>query len=182
MDTIYKGRVFSVEVGRKRFPNGQDHEVAIVRHPPSVVLIPIQDDGQVILIRQYRPSVDRELWEVPAGSLDPGEKAEAAAARECEEEIGLVPHTIERLQSLFPTPGFCDEELIFFRVSDLRAPAPDSTHRPDEDEDIVMQPFAVAEARAMVEGGAIVDLKTAYALTLLGPVGPPARSTGAPLA
>jgi ADP-ribose pyrophosphatase len=167
MDVVYKGRVFSVEVGRKRFPDGKEHEVAIVRHPPSVVMLPVQDDGRVVLIRQYRVSVDRRLWEVPAGTLNPGENAEAAAVRECEEEIGLVPHRVERLQALFPTPGFCDEELIFFRVSDLRAPAADSTHRPDEDEDIHAEPFTIAEARAMVARGEIIDLKTAYVLTLI---------------
>jgi ADP-ribose pyrophosphatase len=167
MTVVYKGRVFSVEVDRKRFPNGQEHEVAIVRHPPSVVLIPVQDDGRIVLIRQYRPSIDRQLWEVPAGSLDPGEQAEAAAARECEEEIGLAPQKVERLHALLSTPGFCDEEMIFFRVSGLGPPAPDSRHKPDEDEDIDAQPFTLAEARTMVARGEIVDLKTAYALTLL---------------
>jgi ADP-ribose pyrophosphatase len=167
MPIVFTGRVFSVEVGRMRFPNGQEHEVTVVRHPPSVVLIPIRDDGQVILIRQYRPSVARDLWEAPAGSLKPGETAEDAAVRECEEEIGLVPRTIERIRGLFPAPGFCDEELIFFRVSDLVAPAPDSTRKPDEDEDIHPQPFSVADAKAMVAKGQIVDLKTAYALTLI---------------
>ena len=63
------------------------------------------------------------MWELPAGSLNPGESAEAAAARECEEEIALRPERIERLGGFYPTPGFCDEELIFFRVSDLRAAA-----------------------------------------------------------
>lgn len=167
MPTVYKGRVFSVEVERKRFPNGREHEVAIVRHPPSVVLIPMQDDGRVILVRQYRASIDRELWELPAGSLDAAERAEDAAARECEEEIGLVPSAIERIRGLYPTPGFCDEELIFFRVSNFRPPAADSPHKPDEDEDIQARPFTVAAARAMVERGEIVDLKTAYGLTLI---------------
>ena len=167
MEVVYKGRKFSVEVGRKRFPNGQEREVAIIRHPVSVVMLPIQADGRVILIKQYRVSVDRELWEMPAGTVDPGEGAEEAAVRECEEEIGLVPHTVQRLQALFPTPGSCDEELIFFRVTALRPPAPDSTRRPDDDEDIRPQPFTVAEARAMVARGEIIDLKTAYGLTLL---------------
>ena len=167
MPIVYEGRVFSVEVERHRFPNGREHEVAIVRHPPSVVLLPVQDDGRVVLIRQYRPSLRRAIWELPAGSLNPGESAEAAAARECEEEIALTPHRIERLCGLYPAPGFCDEELIFFRVSDLRPPAPDSPLRPDEDEDITTRTVPVAEARAMVERGEIVDLKTAYALTLV---------------
>jgi ADP-ribose pyrophosphatase len=167
MSIVFTGPVFSVEVSHKRFPNGQEHEITVVRHRCSVVLIPIKDDGQVILIRQYRASVDRELWEVPAGSLNPGETAEDAAVRECEEEIRLVPKTLERIRGLFPAPGFCDEELIFFRVSDLVAPAPDSTRKPDEDEDIRAEPFAIADAKAMVAKGQIVDLKTAYALTLI---------------
>jgi ADP-ribose pyrophosphatase len=157
-----------VEVDRKRFPNGSEHDVAIVRHPPSVVLIPIQDDGRVLLIRQYRVSVDAELWELPAGSLRSGENAEAAAVRECVEETGLIPNRIERLCALYPTPGFCDEELIFFRASELTAPPPGSQHQPDEDEFIQVQSYSIEEARAMVRRGDIVDLKTAYGLTLVG--------------
>src|SRR5204863_3893675 len=126
LQIVYKGRVFSVEVGPQRFPDGRQHEVAIVRHPPSVVLIPVEDDGRVVLIKQYRPALDRVLWEFPAGSLDAGESADAAARRECEEEIGRVPGRLERLGAWFPTPGYCDEEMIFYRVSDLHAPRPDS--------------------------------------------------------
>jgi ADP-ribose pyrophosphatase len=167
MPIVFRGRVFSVEVDRRRFPNGQEHEVAVVRHSPSVVIIPMRADGQVILIRQYRASVDRELWEVPAGRVDAGESPEEAVVRECEEEIGLVPCTLQRIRGLYPAPGFCDEELIFFRVSDLVPPPADSTRRPDEDEDINAQPYSVAAAKAMVADGQIVDLKTAYALTLI---------------
>jgi ADP-ribose pyrophosphatase len=167
MPIVFTSKVFSVEVDRRRFPNGQTHDVTIVRHSPSVVIIPMRDDGQVILIRQYRASVDQELWEVPAGRVDAGESPEEAVVRECEEEIGLVPRHVQRIRGLFPAPGFCDEELIFFRVSDLVAPAPDSTRRPDADEDIHAQPYSVAAARAMAANGQIVDLKTAYALTLI---------------
>jgi ADP-ribose pyrophosphatase len=167
MPIVFKGRVFSVEVETRRFPNGREHEVAIVRHPPAVVIIPIENDGRVVLIRQYRAAIDRELWEVPAGSIDPEESAEAAARRECEEEIGRVPERVERLGSWYPTPGYCDEEMIFFRATGLRAPAPDSPHKPDPDEDITAQTFTIADARAMVARGEIVDLKTAYALTLI---------------
>ena len=167
MAIVYKGRVFSVEVERRRFPNGREHEVAIVRHPPSVVLLPISEGGRLILIRQYRPSIDREIWEVPAGSVDAGESPDEAAARECEEEIGLVPGRVERIRGLFPSPGFCSEELIFYRVSDLQKPPADSTRKPDEDEDIHSRTVRIDEARAMVSRGEIIDLKTAYGLTLL---------------
>jgi ADP-ribose pyrophosphatase len=119
------------------------------------------------LIRQYRAAVDRDLWEFPAGRVDAGESAEDAARRECEEEIGLVPHEIARLGGWYPVPGYSDEELIFFRVSNLRPPPPDSAHKPDEDEDIFTRPVTVEEARAMLSRGDIVDLKTAFALTLV---------------
>ena len=167
MTTVFKGRVFSVETGTRRFPNGQEHDVEIVRHRPCVVLIPVEDDGRIVLVRQYRAPIDRETWELPAGSIDAGEPAEAAARRECEEETGRAPHRLERLGAWFPTPGYCDEEMIFFRVSDLRDPAPGSAHHADEDEHITTTLVTVDEARAMARRGEIVDLKTAYALTLV---------------
>jgi ADP-ribose pyrophosphatase len=167
MAIVFKGRVFSVDVGTVRLPNGREHQIEIVRHPPSVVLLPMPDRDHVVLVRQFRPSIGRDLWECPAGSLDEGESPESAAARECEEEITLVPGRVERLAALFPAPGFCDEELVFFRVSELRAPDPDSPHHPDEDEDIHAQRFTLSEAKGMVARGEIVDLKSAYALTLI---------------
>ena len=167
MDTVFKGNVFSVETGMRRFPNGQEHLVEIVRHSASVVLIPFDEDGRVVIVRQYRAPLDREIWEFPAGRLNDGESAADAARRECEEEIGFVPHRLERIRGLYPAPGFCDEELIFFRVSDLRKPAAGSARKPDEDEDITTRVVQVAEARAMLERGEIIDLKTAYALTLI---------------
>jgi ADP-ribose pyrophosphatase len=164
---VYKGRVFDVEVSEKQFPNGETHTVEIVRHAPSVVLIPFEADGRVVLIKQFRAPLGREIWEFPAGRVDPGEAELEAARRECEEEIGRVPQQIERLGAFYPAPGFCDEQLIFFRVADLRQPPADSPHHPDEDEDITTRSVAVGEARAMLARGEIVDLKTAYALTLV---------------
>jgi ADP-ribose pyrophosphatase len=167
MPIVFQGRVFSVEAGRRRFPDGREHDVAIVRHRPSVVLIPLENDGRVVLVRQYRAALDRDLWEFPAGSLEAGESPDDAARRECEEEIGRVPERLERLGAWFPTPGYCDEEMIFYRVSGLRMPAPDSPHRHDDDENITAAAFSVAEVRAMSRRGEIVDLKTAFALSLI---------------
>ena len=173
MDTVYTGRVFSVDVGERQFPDGTMHTVEIVRHPPSVVLIPVEPDGRVVVIRQFRPALGREIWEFPAGSVNAGESLDDAARRECEEEIGRVPGQLERLgphgatEGLYPTPGFCDEQLIFYRLSDLRAPAPGSPHQMDDDEAIEPRSVTLPEARAMVANGEIVDLKTAYALTLI---------------
>jgi len=167
MATVYEGRVFSVEVEPMKFPDGREHEVAVVRHPPSVVIIPLPSPGHVMLIRQYRPSIGRELWELPAGSLNQRESAQDAAARECEEEIGLRPGRLEQLRGLFPAPGFCDEELIFFRAWDLQPAPADSPHRADDDELIQTETFTVPEAKAMAARGDIVDLKTAFGLTLI---------------
>ena len=167
MAIVYTTRVFAVDVERITSPGGGSHEIATIRHAPCVVLIPVLDDGRIVLIRQYRHSVKRVLWELPAGSIDPGEAPEAAAMRECEEETKLAPGRVERLAVMFPAPGYCDEEMMFFRATGLRAPAADSPHRADEDEDITVHPTTVAEARAMLARGDVVDLKTAFALTLI---------------
>jgi ADP-ribose pyrophosphatase len=164
---VYTSRVFQVEETRVRFPDGRERDIAVVRHAPVVVLIPLPAPGQVILIRQYRASIGRETWELPAGGIEPGEAEEQAARRECEEEIALVPHALERVGGWFPSPGFCDEEMIFFRATDLRPPDPDSSHRPDEDENIKVRVFTIQEAKAMAACGDILDLKTAYGLTML---------------
>jgi ADP-ribose pyrophosphatase len=164
---VYKTRVFQVEETRVQFPDGRERDVAVVRHAAVVVLIPRPAPGQVILVRQYRASIARETWELPAGGIEPGETAEQAARRESEEEIALVPHQLERLGAWFPSPGYCDEEMIFFRATDLRPPSPGSPHKPDEDENIRVRVFTIEEAKAMALREEIVDLKTAYGLTLI---------------
>jgi ADP-ribose pyrophosphatase len=164
-ERIFDGKVFDIVRDRVRMPNGREVTVDIVRHPRSVVLLPIPAPRQIILIRQYRYAVNRWLWELPAGSVDEGEEPEAAAVRECHEEIGQVPDTVVRLASLFPTPGFCDEEMLFFRLSGLTTPTEAAAL--DEDEDIEPRTFSVAEAREMVRRGEIVDMKTVAGLTLI---------------
>jgi ADP-ribose pyrophosphatase len=164
---IYEGRVFSVVVETVTLPKGHRLDVDVVRHPGSVVILPMTSDGDVMLVRQYRHAIGRWVWELPAGSLKKGENAEAAAIRECHEEIGLVPAKMERLGSFFPTPGYCDEEMIFYKASGLREPAEGDEAHPDEDEDIEPRPFALDELRRMIETGEIVDLKTVAGVSLL---------------
>jgi len=164
----FKGRIFAVTVDRVTMPNGRTVTLDMVRHPGSVVLLPMQDDGRIVLIRQYRYAIDRWIWELPAGSLDAGEDPAAAAARECEEEIGLIPGRVEFAGAWYPTPGFCTEVMNYYRLSDLRerGSGDPPAHR-DEDEDIRVHVFSLDEARAMVRRGDIVDLKTAWGITLL---------------
>jgi len=164
-ERLLDGKVFDVDRDRVRMPNGREVVVDIVRHPRSVVLLPVPEPGHIVLIRQYRYAVNRWLWELPAGSVDPGEEPEAAARRECHEEIGQVPDTIVRLAALYPTPGYCDEEMYFFRLSGLSETA--ETAALDEDEDIEPKVFALREARDMVRRGEIVDMKTVVGLTLI---------------
>jgi ADP-ribose diphosphatase len=165
---VFKGRIFTVTVDRVTVPNGRTVTLDMVRHPGSVVLIPMHDDGRIVLIRQYRYSIDRWIWELPAGSLDAGEDSAAAAARECEEEIGLIPGRVEFAGAWYPTPGFCTEVMNYYRLGDLRERGADDppAHR-DEDEDIRVHVFTLDEARTMVRRGDIVDLKTAWGLTLV---------------
>ena len=165
--TVYKGRIILVEIDAVKLPTGHTVDMEIVRHPGSVVLLPIPAPRKIILIRQYRYTIDRWIWELPAGSLKPNENPDHAAPRECEEEIGLVPHKVTRLGGYFPTPGFCDEEMIYYRCEDLRSPSPDSTAKKDDDEEIEPRTFTMDEARALVQSGEIVDLKTLAGLTLL---------------
>ena len=165
---IYDGRVFSVTVETITLPKGQQLNAEIVRHAPSVVILPVTAEGDVILVRQYRHAIGRWVWELPAGSLDPGEEAAAAAVRECHEEIGLVAEKVERLGAFFPTPGYCDEEMIFFKATGLRQPRANEEPHADEDEDIEPKAFAIDELRRMIEIGEIVDLKTVAGVALLG--------------
>jgi ADP-ribose pyrophosphatase len=166
----FQGRVFTVNVESITLPRGHHLDAEIVRHPGSVVLVPVTEDGEIVLVRQYRHAIGRWVWELPAGSLKPGEDPAAAAMRECQEEIGLIPASLHRLGSLFPTPGYCDEEMHFFRATDLRAPGPDDAEAPqDEDEDIEAQPFSISTIRDMIASAAIVDMKTVTALTLIAP-------------
>jgi ADP-ribose pyrophosphatase len=164
---VHQGRIFRVEVDRVRLPTGHTLDMEIVRHPGSVVLLPIPEPGAVILIRQYRYTLGREIWELPAGTLKPGEDPAAAAVRECEEEIGLRPERVRPVGAFYPTPGFCDEVMTYFRCEDLQVPAADSTVRRDADEEIEPRRFSVAEARAMAARGEVVDLKTLAGLTLV---------------
>jgi ADP-ribose pyrophosphatase len=165
---IYDGRIFTVQVESISLPKGAELDAEIVRHPGSVVIIPVTDQGEIVLVRQYRHAIARWAWELPAGSLKPGEDVEKAALRECYEEVGLIPARLTPLGSFFPTPGYCDEEMHFYVAEGLRDPVEgDGAAHPDEDEDIEAQAFARDEIRRMIAAAEIVDLKTVAGLWLI---------------
>ena len=168
---IYEGRIFTLQVETIQLPKGGTLRAEIVRHHGSVVIVPVADDGRIVLVRQYRHAIGVQVWEIPAGSLKPGEDIEAAAIRECHEETGLVPRRLERLGAFFPTPGYCDEEMHFFRASGLREPAAHERAEQDEDEDIEARAYSIGELRAMIASGDIIDLKTVAGLWLVEAAG-----------
>jgi ADP-ribose pyrophosphatase len=166
---VFEGRVFTLQIETITLPRGHVLNAEIIRHPGSVVLIPLTDAGEIVLVRQYRPAAGRWMWELPAGSLKHGEDPERAAARECQEEIGLIPSALERVGGFYPTPGYCDEHMVFYRATGLRVPGTDdAAAHPDEDEDIETKAFAVGEIRRLMSSGEIVDLKTVAGLALMG--------------
>ena len=128
---------------------------------------PVPRDRLVPLrVERSRPERGGEQQQHRAGT-EPGEDPALAASRECEEEIGLAPGRVERLQAFYPTPGYCDELMTFYRCLDLRQPDAGSTAQKDEDEDIEPRTFTVEEARRLVSSGEIVDLKTVAGLSMI---------------
>ena len=168
-ETKYKGRVFSITVDEVRYPDGRVVKMECVRHPGSVVLLPMTARDRILLVRQYRYVVNRWLWELPAGTLEPNETAEAAALRECHEEVGKIAGRAHKLLSFFPSPGFCDEEMNFYLLTELRDRLPgEAAAHQDPDEVLKVKEFPVAEVRDMLKRGEISDMKTALGVMLIG--------------
>ena len=134
----------------------------VVRHPGGAAAVPVFDDGTTALVRQYRHPTRRYVLELPAGKLDPGERPEETAARELEEELGVVAGRLEQLSEFYSTPGFCEERLWVFLATDLRETA--RRHEEDEIIEVVRLPFA--RALGLVASGEIDDAKTIIGLLL----------------
>ena len=167
-DLIYRGRVFSVTVDEVRYQDGRMVKMECVRHRGSVVLLPMTAPDRILLVRQYRYVVNRWLWELPAGTLEPNETLEAAALRECHEEVGKIAGRARKLSRFFPSPGFCDEEMNFYLLTDLRDRLPgEAAPHQDPDEILNVKEFSVNEVRQMVRIGEIADMKTVVGLALL---------------
>ena len=166
---IFDGRVFKVTVDTVR--EGEvTYQREVVHHHGSAVILPVHDDGTVVLVRQYRHPAVRYLLEVPAGTLNDGERPEMGAARELEEELGLIAGRMEKLSEFFVSPGFLEEKMWVYLATELT----EGEQRLDEDEllDIVRLP--IADALEMISSGEIQDAKTIISLILAAPrVGSP---------
>lgn len=159
---VYDGKVLALDVDEVEEPGGVRAVREVVRHRGSVAALPVRADGRVVLVRQYRYAVDADVWELPAGRLDPGETPEAGARRELVEEVGLRAGEMEPLVTFFTTPGFCDERIHVFRATALAEVPPE----PEADERIEPAAFELAEALAMIRRGEVREGKTLVALLL----------------
>ncbi len=161
----FDGRLVRLDVDTIRTPDGTEREYEVVRHPGAAAVVPLlsepnADDPSVLLIRQYRHAVQATIWEIPAGTLEPGEAPAACAARELLEETGARAERIEPLTTIYTTPGFTDERIHLFVATGIRAgePAPQA----DELIEVAARPLSVV--LEMIRDGEIVDGKSVAAL------------------
>lgn len=157
----YQGRIVQVRVDEVR-RNGHTMRLEVVEHVPSVGIVPLRDDGRVVLIRQYRHATGEHLIEIPAGSIDPGETGEECAQRELAEEIGCRADRIVRLGGFYLCPGYLTEFMEIFLARGLRA----ATATPDEDEQIELVEMPLDEALRLHAAGELRDAKSVAALAM----------------
>jgi ADP-ribose pyrophosphatase len=161
-DTVYRGKVFSIEEILLEFPDGHLNRYDLVKHNPSVTILPVSKDGMVFFVRQYRLGVNGDLLELPAGVIEDGEDPETCARREIREEIGFAASQMTCLGQAFLIPGYGDELMYFFLAEGLSiAPL-----QPDHDECLEVVQITPVEAYKLAQSGKILDSKTLAALTL----------------
>ena len=153
---IFEGRAVKLRVDTVKMPNGRQSTREIVEHADCVAVIPIDADGNIILVRQYRTPVGKVLLEIPAGGIDPGEDAETAVGRELREEIGYLPRKIELLGGFYSTPGYCTEYLYLYLASDLTP----SQLFAEDTEGIEVVRVPIDEIPGLIASGSICDAKS----------------------
>jgi ADP-ribose pyrophosphatase len=160
-ETAYSGRIVKLSIEKVRLPNERTVSLEIVRHVGAAAVLPIDDQGRAILVRQYRHATGGWLLEVPAGKLDhPGESPEECARRELEEEAGYRAGTLVPLGWIWVTPGYSDEKIWLYLARDL-TPVPPSLQ---PDEVLTVEPVPLEEAVKRAASGEIVDAKTVCAI------------------
>jgi len=161
---VFSGRVFDVTVDTVREAD-RTYIREVVHHRGSAVILPAFDDGTIALVRQYRHPTVKYLLELPAGGRDDQERPEQAAARELEEELGLVAGKLEKLSEFFVSPGFCAEKMWLYLATELR----ETEQRLEDDEVLEVVRVPIDRALQMITGGEIEDAKTIIGLMLAAP-------------
>lgn len=159
---VKQGRVFQLFSENITLSNGVTLDMEIIRHPGAAAIVPLMDDGSVLLIRQYRHAVDGCIWEIPAGTLEPSEDARHCARRELAEETGYTAQTIEKLTEITPLPAYSDERIHIYLASGLS----EADQNLDDDELLSVHRLELTQAVAMIGSGEIQDAKTMVGLLL----------------
>ncbi|NKE69645.1 NUDIX hydrolase [Candidatus Manganitrophus noduliformans] len=159
---IYHGKIVHLFVESAALPNGKTFDLEVVRHPGASAVVPLKEDGKVVLIYQYRHAAGGFIYEVPAGKLSPGEAPELCAEREVEEEVGYKVGKLEKLTTIFTAPGFCDEQIHLFLGTGLVF----SGQQLGEDEVLQVIEMPFEEAMNRIEDQTIRDAKSIVALEL----------------
>lgn len=162
---LYSGRIVNLDLDSVRFPDDSVGQLEMLRHAGAAAVVPFLDppgsaDPRVVLIRQFRHAANGYIWEVPAGRLDSGERPETCAARELEEETGMRALRLERLTTIYTTPGFTDERIHLFLAEGLE---PGAEHR-EADEFMELHTLRWSDVMRQVERGEISDGKTLVSL------------------
>lgn len=161
-DTVFKGRAFNVRQDDIQLPDFSVTRLDIVDHPNSIGIVPVDDQGSVWFVNQYRHPTGGNSLELPAGVMDVGETPEQTAAREIREEIGMAAGKLQKIGQFYLAPGYSTELMHIFLATELYpSPLP-----PDEDEYIQIEKIAIAQALQMAETGQIEDAHTVAALHL----------------
>lgn len=162
-DHILKGRIFDIYRLQVRLPNGRQSFREIIKHPGAIAVIPILDDGRILLEKQYRKAVEKVLYEIPAGTLEKGEDLKACVRRELLEETGYAARKIEHLISFYPAPGYTSEMIHLFLARGLTL----RKACPEEDETIVLAPMKLDRVMQLIRTGRIKDGKTILGMLYL---------------
>jgi ADP-ribose pyrophosphatase len=161
---IYTGKVVTLNVDTVKLPNGVTIDLETIRHPGAAAVVPMKDDGTVVLIRQFRHAAGGFIYEIPAGKLSPGEDPLHCAARELEEEVGYRAASFELLFSIFTAPGFADEVIHVYKATGLIQGRQQLDH--DEVLEIVEMPLSAAMGKivdgTIRDGKTIVGLQAVY--------------------
>ena len=162
---VFRGRVFAVVSKKLLLPNGRRTTWDVIEHPGACAIVARFDDGDVLLLHQLRPATGETLWEIPAGTLEPGESPLATAKREIVEETGFRARRWKKLRQFYTVPGFCTEKMHLFLATDL-TPA---TAEQDADEVIRAVRVPYAKALKMIRRGLIRDAKSIVGLLTAQP-------------
>ena len=162
---LYRGKVVDLFVEEVRYPSGRTGLREIVLHPGGSVVVPLLEDGRVLLVRQFRHPLGEEILELPAGKLGPGEDPREAAGRELEEETGYRASDLAELSSIYTSPGFCDEELHIYLARGLVRSA-EGPRREEGELSMTTEAVSLSEALAMIVRGELRDGKTIVGLLL----------------